>query len=165
MFKKWISLFYTDITASVQLNGYLSDFFTIGRGCRQGDPICPYIFILCAEILAIKIRNTKDIKGITIGGVEYKIFQFADDTSLLLDGSENSLNCTLNILQEFAFYSGLKVNFEKTNIVWIGVSKYSTRSIKTKWKLNWGTTSFKLLGLIFHIDLDKMTELNFREKK
>lgn len=164
MFKKWISIFYIDVKTAVQLNGFLSNFFSIGRGCRQGDTISPYIFILCAEILAVKIRNSKDIKGIVINKEEFKISQFADDTSLFLDGSDKSLHSTLKVLHEFAHYSGLKVNFEKTNVIWIGSLKYSTRSIKTRWKLNWGTISFKLLGLMFHVDQRKMIDMNFNDK-
>ena len=53
---------------------------------------------------------------------------------------------------------------KKTHVVWIGALKYTTKSIKTKWKLNWGTSSFKLLGIIFHVDLEKMLDLNFNEK-
>jgi len=142
----------------------VSESFSIGRGCRQGDPISPYIFILCAELLAIKIKHCKDIKGITVNGIEYKISQFADDTSLLLDGSEHSLNSALNMLDDFALFSGLKVNFDKTHVIWIGALKYSTRSIKSKYKLTWGTTSFKLLGVIFDVDLKLLSELNFSEK-
>ena len=48
----------------------------------------------------------------------------------VLDGTSQSLNATLNVLYEYAQFSGLKVNFEKTHAVWIGVNKYSTASIK-----------------------------------
>jgi hypothetical protein len=149
---------------------FFIQFFLIKQGCRQGDPISPYIFILCAEILAVKIRQYKDIKGIKIDAVdgeEYKISQFADDTSLLLDGSENSLNTALNLLNKFTEIAGLKINFDKTKVFWILVDslKYSTRSIKTRWKLtSWGDTQFKLLGLTFDVNLEKMIDLNFDEK-
>ena len=76
-----------------------------------------------------------------------------------------SLNETLNELENYAKYSGLKVNFAKTHAVWIGSKKYSTDSIKTKWKLNWGVNKFKLLGITFDTDLDKMLTLNFTDKK
>ena len=148
----------------VQLNGFFSDSFPIGRGCRQGDPISPYIFILCAELLAIKIKQCSDIKGITINGIEYKISQLADDTSLLLDGSDTSLNCALNMLHAFSLFSGLNVNFDKTNVIWIGALKYSSKSIKTKYKLTWGVTRFKLLGIIFDVNLQNMVDLNFSGK-
>jgi hypothetical protein len=45
----------------------------------------------CAEILSIVIRNNTNIKGITINGKEYKISQYADDTSLFKMVQENLL--------------------------------------------------------------------------
>ena len=47
------------------------------------------------------IRKNKIIKGIIINEKQYKISQYADDTQLLLDGSENTLNETLNVLNTF----------------------------------------------------------------
>ena len=67
---QWISTFYKDIKSFVTVNGQLSQWFAIQRGCRQGNPISPYLFILCAEILAIMIRQNKHIKGIFIGETE-----------------------------------------------------------------------------------------------
>jgi len=42
--------------------------------------------------------------------------------------------------------------------------KYSIQSIKTKYKLVWGTTNFKVLGILFDVDLKKMIEINFSSK-
>ena len=105
--KKWIKFFLYNTQVSVQINGFISDAFTVKRGFRQGDPISPYIFILCSEILSIKIRQSKSVKGIKVKDTEYLISQFADDTTLLLDGSEKSLNSVLEILNKFYAISGL----------------------------------------------------------
>ena len=61
-------------------------------------------------------------------------------------------------------YSGLKINYDKTNLIWIGSKKYSTQSIKTKYKLVWGTTQFKVLGILFDVDLNRMIDINFTNK-
>ena len=161
---KWISTFYNKTQVAINQGGNLSSFFYTERGCKQGDPISQYLFILCAEILAVKIKNNKKIKGIKINNKEFILTQYADDTSVILDGSEESLNETLNELENYAKYSSLKVNFAKTHVVWIGSKKYSTDSIKTKWKLNWGVNRFKLLGITFDTDLNKMLTLNFTDK-
>ena len=58
--------------------------------------------------------------------------QFADDTTLILDGITNSLEAALNILEIFGSISGLKVNTEKTQIVWIGKKKTLKKKIACK---------------------------------
>ena len=110
----WIKVLNKNAKLAVNQGGNLSPFFYIGRGCRQGDPVSTSIFVLCAEILALLIRSNKNIKGIFINNKEYKLSQYADDTSVILDGSENSLRETLNVLHDFSIISGLKVNFDKT---------------------------------------------------
>lgn len=52
----------------------------------------PYLFLLCADILGIWIRNNKNIQGIAIDGEEYKIFQYADNSFLVTNESSKSLN-------------------------------------------------------------------------
>ena len=151
----WIKVLNKNAKLVVNQGGNLSPFFYIGRGCRQGDPVSTSIFVLCAEILALLIRSNKNIKGIFINNKEYKLSQYADDTSVILDGSENSLRETLNVLHDFSIISGLKVNFDKTQVVWIGKEKFSSATIKTRWKLSWDKTDFKLLGIKFHVDLEK----------
>ena len=99
--KTWISLFQNGAESFILQNGFMSDFFNLKRGCRQGDPISPYISILCAEILGKMIRNNKDIKGIKINDKEFKLSQYADDTQLLLDGSEIPLKEALGTLKQY----------------------------------------------------------------
>ncbi|MCU7801406.1 MAG: reverse transcriptase family protein, partial [gamma proteobacterium symbiont of Lucinoma myriamae] len=162
--RRWIKVFYNGITSAVIQSGHLSSFFNISRGCRQGDPLSPYLFIICAEFLSTKIRKNNKIKGINVNNTEFKISQFADDTSIILDGTDISLNQTLEELEKYSQISGLNNNFDKTQLVWIGSAKYNTNSIKTKWKLSWGKKTFKLLGINFNIDLEKMTKDNYSLK-
>ncbi len=122
---RWIDTFHHDIESRILVNSFASQPFHIGRGCRQGDPISPYICLLCVEILGIMIRNNKKIKGIKLGEIEYLLSQFADDTSLTLDGTEQCLYAVLTTLQFFARFSGLKVNVDKTKLIWIGSKKRS----------------------------------------
>ena len=69
------------IHVHVLVNGFSTTFFPISRGCRQGDPVSPYLFILCVEILGNMIRHKNNMKGIKMGSFEYLLAQFADDTT------------------------------------------------------------------------------------
>ena len=90
-FIRWISTFNTEIYASVLQCGYLSNPIHVGRGCRQGDPIAPYLFIIYSFFLTAMVNQDKLVKGIKLGKDEVKIIQFADDTTIFLDGTEGSL--------------------------------------------------------------------------
>ena len=115
--------------ASIVQNGFLSEQLNVERGCRQGDPVSPYILLLCAEVLAILLKNNKDIKGIVINDKEHIISQFADDTTLILDGSRNSLISALETLEYYAQISGLRINNSKTKIIWIGSKSTAKKCI------------------------------------
>ena len=65
------------------------------------------------------INNNSNIKGVTFRDIELKIGQYADDTFLLLDGSEHSLREAMALLKEFYKCSGLKINADKTQVAWL----------------------------------------------
>ena len=52
-----------------------------------------------------------------------RLSQFADDTSLILDGSEGSFLRAIEVLDGFQVTFGLKVNYEKTKVLWVGLAK------------------------------------------
>lgn len=162
--QKWIKSFYANIKSYVIVNGKVSPSFFVKRGCRQGDPISPYLFILCAEILACKIREDKDIKGIQISDTEFKISQFADDTTFTLEGDRKSYEKLFETLDYFERISGLKLNYEKTCNVWLGRKKNSKEIFLPHINMEWNPEKFKILGLWFTVDLSKMEEINIADK-
>ena len=138
----WIKLFYTDISSSIQNSGWTSDFFNLSRGVRQGCPLSPYIFILCAEILGTAIRRDKLIYGIKISDKECKVSQYADDTTLILDGTKPLIERSFLLLDIFAKLSGLKVNYEKTEALGIGSFKNRTDKLAIKENIKWRVVQY-----------------------
>ncbi|MCG7876954.1 MAG: reverse transcriptase family protein, partial [Candidatus Thiodiazotropha endolucinida] len=161
--KKWIKLFQNGAESCILQNGFLSDFFYLQRGCRQGDPISPYLFILCAEVLSIMMRNENAIKGIDIDNKSFLLSQYADDTQIFLNGSETSLKATLGILKKFYFMSGLKINEDKTKALWIGSMAGSDLKLCHNYNLDWQQGPIKILGVIFTPEVFNIWDLNSTE--
>ena len=161
---RWVHTFYTRIKSAVIVNGHTSSWFPIERGCRQGDPISPYLFILCVEILGIMIRENTDIKGIVIKDVEHKITQYADDTEFSLNGDKKSFECCIEVLETFGNKSGLHLNPGKTSVIWLGSRKNSPVRYMQHLKMEWNPPKFKVLGMWFTNDLTECEKLNYNDK-
>ena len=160
----WIKILQKGSQSMVSQNGFFSKAINLERGCRQGDPVSPYIFVVCAEILGIAIRENRRIEGIEIFGYEHKISQYADDTTLITKNCKNSLNRVLDTLKFFHGVSGLKVNIEKTKVVQLGKPGGSRMINLDKEKLEL-TDEFVLLGIQFNRkELHKITDENCKLK-
>ena len=163
-FIKWIKIFYANISSCVSVNGIYSSWFEIGRGVRQGDPLSPYLYLLCAEMLSDMIRENSNINGLKLKNEISLISQFADDTALALDGSEQSFTESMNILNIFADISGLKINIEKTQIVWLGNRRgRGIRYLRDK-NFIWDPGTFRYLGVIFSTQVNEIVRLNYENK-
>ena len=111
-FLRWIKNFYKNVQSCIMNNGTASNYFSLERGVRHGDPLSPYLFIVVVKTLAIAIRQNQGIRGISIENEETKIFQYADDTTaVLLDIS--SAEQLFELLDFFKDISGLTINCKK----------------------------------------------------
>ena len=106
------------------------------------------------------VRKNKEIKGIFINGKEYKLSQYADDTQLILDGSEKSLKAALSLLKLYYTMSGLKINVDKTRALWIGSSCGSTETFCNEYALDWSQEPLKILGVTFSPLVFNIWDLN-----
>jgi len=96
---------------------YMTNCSKIPRGVRQGCPLSPFLFILAVELLASKIRQLQDCKGIPLlNHQEVKISQFADDTTLIMSDT-NFLKIAPQTVDNLGTVSGLKLNKKKQSDV------------------------------------------------
>ena len=161
---KWLNLFYCGPESCVLNNGWASDFFEIQRGVRQGCPLSPYLFVLSVEMLAKAIRENESIKGIFVNSNEIKLSQYADDTTLILDGTKESLTAALKTLDDFYEVSGLKLNDKKPEAFWIGANcGKGELSIPGKY-FKWPKYKVRALGIWFSNDPEATATLNYNEK-
>ena len=145
-------------------NGHLSESIILGRGCRQGDPIPPYLFVLAVELMGEAFMSHPEMTGTIVHRKEHKTSQFADDTTLFMKFTERNLRVCMNILNSLFLISGLKINVEKTKAIKFGVTGDSRMTLCDDLNLIW-TQEFTSLGIDYNIiALDQITDLNFELK-
>uniref|UniRef100_A0A2N9F3E9 Protein kinase domain-containing protein n=1 Tax=Fagus sylvatica TaxID=28930 RepID=A0A2N9F3E9_FAGSY len=108
-------------STSLLFNGSKLPHFLVSRGLRQGDPLSPYLFILCMEFLGALIDSKCALGDWTKvkasrGGPGFSHVFFADD--LLLFAKANDRNCSAiaDVLDVFCSMSDQKVSHTKSRI-------------------------------------------------
>ena len=104
-----IKAVYDKPAASIILSGEKLKAFHLRSGTRQGCPLSPLLFNILLEVLAIAIREEKEIKGIQIRK-EVKLLPFADDMILYIENPKDSIRKLLDLISEFSKIAGYKIN-------------------------------------------------------
>ncbi|KAL9676543.1 hypothetical protein QQ045_004757 [Rhodiola kirilowii] len=107
------------ITYRIRVNGIVSDIFTPERGIRQGDPLSPYLFVLCMEWLARRLERAYqvgDVQGIRVSrsGPHVLHLLFSDDCILFVRADVDNIMRVKSILKEFEEISGQRINYSKS---------------------------------------------------
>lgn len=142
---------FTSPSFSVGINGRLHGFFKGTRGLRQGDPLSPYLFGLVMNILSHKLNEAAQSGRFGFhprcqeSGLTHLCF--ADDILVFTDGSLNSVQMILQVLDEFKAFSGLSISVEKSCFFSSGLSEVEIDAITETCGIPAGTFPIRYLGL------------------
>ena len=131
----WINLIMqciSTVTYSFLINGSPRGKVSPSRGIRQGDPLSPYIFILCSEVLSGLCNRAQEegrLQGVRIarGCPRINHLLFADDTMFFLSTNSTCRAALRDILQRYEEASGQTINPEKSAITF---SKHTPSDLK-----------------------------------
>jgi hypothetical protein len=111
----------TSVQSNVLWNGNRTEFFSPQCGVRQGDPMSPYLFVLCMDKLSHIIAESIDKgewKPMRAGrhGLVISHLMFADDLLIFGQATEEGMTTVMHVLNKFCNMSGQQVNYDKSSI-------------------------------------------------
>lgn len=154
-----IRALYDNPSATLRINGHLTQSLTLERGMRQGCAWSPLLFAIFQEPFAQHIRQNRKIVGITINDVEHKIACYADDILLFLKTPEEALPEAMNCLKNMGPMTGYKLNLNKTEALLYNYSP--SEKLKQTYPLKWTTDSIKYLGVTLTKDISRLFDKNY----
>lgn len=150
-FISWVMECVSSTSYSIAINGNVHGFFKGRRGLRQGDPLSPYLFILCLEYLSRSIKLATAVPDFNFhpkcGSLRITHLAFADDLMLLSRGDSGSIGILMHCLRDFGACSGLHMNISKSNIYLAGLDRCVSDDILAVSQLSVGSMPFRYLGI------------------
>lgn len=119
---RWVMTCVSTVSYTILLNGREHGFIRPERGIRQGDPISPSLFIMCAEALVSVLNNAEQkgrLHGIKLDaeGPAVHHLLFADDSLLLCKANLKESVEVLRCLKLYEDASGQQTNPAKSSII------------------------------------------------
>ncbi|KAK1326980.1 hypothetical protein QJS10_CPA01g01725 [Acorus calamus] len=117
-------------------------------GLRQGDPLSPLLFVIVTNVFSRMLKLAEEDGWFKASDV---LKEYADDTIILCEAEESSIEGVMLICKCFELLSGLKVNFGKSAILGINVERHVIQGFAQI--LNCQTQEFpvRYLGLPLHV--------------
>ena len=119
-------------TIALLFNGRKLEAFQPSRGMRQGDPISPYLFLLCMEFLGAQItsmceRKRWDRMKASRNGLSFSHVFFADDLMLFAKANHKNCEAVIEVYDNFCNLASQKVNLGKSKILF-------SPNVSRRWK-------------------------------
>ena len=140
-----VKVIYDKPTANIILNGEKNESIPPKIRNKQGWPLLLLLFNRVLEVLATKIREEKEIKGIQIGKEEVKLSLFADGMILHIENPKDSIRKLLELITEFSKVVGYKINKQKSLAFLYSNNQKSEREIKESIPFTIATKQIKYL--------------------
>lgn len=161
-FIEMIMICYNQIKTAIMNNNYWSKWIDLKVSVRQGCPLSGLLFNHLISALAMKIKQNENIHGIEIQGhPPKKLDMFADDIWNIIKFEEDSFEELLYEYQDFADFSGLKINYDKTEIMRLGSIKFTNAQFYSRFPLIWSDGPVKVLGIDVCQTLSDTADLNY----
>lgn len=106
-----VDLLLNEFESCTTNNGFFSEYFGVTRSCHQGCPLAPLLYLVCGEVMAQKIRENQQIRGITVYDLKQVISQFADDTQLFITNTIKELREVVKTLTQIETNISLSINY------------------------------------------------------
>ncbi|XP_019156592.1 PREDICTED: uncharacterized protein LOC109153209 [Ipomoea nil] len=135
----WVDLLMLCVTTvkyTILVNGEAAGLIKPTRGIRQGDPLSPYLFIICAEGLSILLQQAEargDVHGVRVarGAPTINHLFFADDSLLFFRANEHEAKTIKECLDVYSSASGQLINYDKSSAVFTCNTIAFSRNIVT----------------------------------
>lgn len=134
----WVMTCVSSVSFSILVNGSPEGHIRPERGIRQGDPLSPYLFILCAEVLSrmmTKAMEDRSLLGVKIANQAPPVnhLLFADDSLFFSLANPKAARSLKKIFKQYEEISGQAINLNKSSIIFgknvRAIAKTNVRSI------------------------------------
>lgn len=117
----WLMQCITTVSYSYLVNDSVYGEVKPYRGIRQGDPLSPYVFILCSEVLSGLCKSAEKkglLQGVRVarGSPRVSHLLFADDTMFFGLASATNCETLMKILKDYERASGQMINKSKSSV-------------------------------------------------
>jgi hypothetical protein len=118
----WILECISSVSFSILVNGGMTKYFKPSRGLRQGDPLSPYLFIICQEVLSRLIDReflSGNVKGVkmNVAGPAFTHVMYADDIMIFAKANCREVKILDECLDKYCSWSGQLINRSKSGLI------------------------------------------------
>lgn len=161
-----VKLMYSNLSATILMNGYFTNKISINQSVKQGDALSCALFILCIDPVIRHLNLNNVTQNPVLGAKNHKLpstVGYADDIAVLVKADSISVQETFKIYEQFSHISGLHLNAEKTEVLSLILIELDILVYGKVIKLK-DIKEVKICGKVFSYDTSIDNKRNIAEK-